>query len=99
MDLEGLLVMELTRQASLEHSSSEACGLKPSSFKVQDLMLELELNTILRSSGNYNNSDIEWAWKMLIGNIWSYMADSKSVIVCDSNLLFQTRFSKMSMDL
>jgi hypothetical protein len=91
--------MELARRASLERSGSQACGPEPRSFQVRDLMVEVELNPMLRSPGNYDDSDVERAWTTLIGNIRSYMADSKSVIVRGGNPVFRTRFSKVSLGL
>ena len=62
-------------------------------------MVELELDPMLRSPGHHDDSDVEQAWKKVIGDIRSYMADSKSVVVRGGNLVFRTRFSKESMDL
>ena len=90
-DLEGSLVRELARWASLKHSSSEACSPEPDSFQVQELMVELEIDPVLRSLGNNNDSNIEKAWKTLVGNIQSHMADSKSVVVWGGNPVFRTK--------
>lgn len=90
---------ELARRASLERSSSGECGSGPHAFRVDELMVELELNPILRSPGDYDDDNVEPAWEALLGEIRSHMAHSTSVVVRGWNPVLSMKLSKEFMAL
>ena len=90
---------ELARRASLERSRSEERSPDSDAFKADQLIVELELDPILRSSGVSDCSAAERAWKGLVGEISSHMARSTSVVVRGGNPSLSTNFSKASMEL
>lgn len=54
-DLEGLLVQELLRRASLEHAGAERASPEEDSFWVEDLIVKLELDPILQNTHAHDN--------------------------------------------
>lgn len=94
-----MLVKEISKCASVERSGSGACGPDPDAFQVQDLVVELEIDPVLRTPGDHESEATEQAWKRTVEEISFYMARSTSVVVRGCTPQLRIRFSKASLAL
>lgn len=97
-DMEGSLVNEMARSPSVERSGSERCSPDdPGAFRVNDLIVELELDPILRTPTEYDEEEVMRAWIRFTGCIQEHLARSTSVVVRGWTPSFPLRFSKLSL--
>ena len=72
---------ELARRPSLERCATEACSSDSEAFRVRELVIEIELDDVLRAPGDHDMQTVESSWKCLVERIRSHMSQSTSVIV------------------
>ncbi|KAF8414637.1 hypothetical protein L210DRAFT_3658740 [Boletus edulis BED1] len=101
LDLETLHVEELASRQSLEasESGSEPCGSGSDPFRVNELIVEIELDQVLRAPDGEDHKALESAWESLIHRIRTYMSKSTSVVIRGWTPQLRLRFSKASMSL
>ncbi|KAG9309164.1 hypothetical protein JVU11DRAFT_10875 [Chiua virens] len=80
-DRETLLVTKLAQSRSSERSGSENCGPEPGSFAVRDLVVELELDPVLKNAGEYDEERVQSTWTQFTNQIRSLLRESTSVVV------------------
>ncbi|KAG6370279.1 hypothetical protein JVT61DRAFT_12230 [Boletus reticuloceps] len=93
-DLEALAVAGMARSASAERSGSEGCSSEPEAFRVSELIVELELDPVLRTPDDYDDDQVLRTWVDFTGRIQQLLAQSTSVVVRGWTPTLPLKFSK-----
>lgn len=88
---------ELARCPSVERSGSDHCRPEPESFRVNDLVVELELNPVLTATDKYDEDTVEAAWEGMLREIRWYLGRSTSVVIRGWTQALSMKFSKRSI--
>ncbi|KIK74496.1 hypothetical protein PAXRUDRAFT_29162, partial [Paxillus rubicundulus Ve08.2h10] len=99
---EGLIVKDLAQRVSLERSGDsglELCDSDPESFRVRDLVAEVELDDVLRRPGEHDPDVVEEAFARILVEINSRLGQSTLVVVWSLDPGLRLRFSKPSVAL
>ena len=75
------------------------CGSVPDTFRVRVLVIEFELDPILRGQGDDDNETVLRALTELVGEIRSHMRESTSVVIRGCTSALRLKFSKALMGL
>lgn len=94
-----MTVNDMASRPSVEASGSGACSPDPDAFWVRDLILELELDPVLRTPGDYDAEVTERVWKRTLDEVSFHMARGTSVVVRRCPPQVRLSFSKESMAL
>lgn len=79
--MESKIVKALAGCPSVERSASEPCSSDPYTFRINDLITEIELDEVLRSPHQHDANMVASKWKELVETIKSHMSRSTSVVV------------------
>ncbi|KAF8432120.1 hypothetical protein L210DRAFT_3507605 [Boletus edulis BED1] len=98
-DPEMIHVEELMSHQSLKASESrmESCSSGSDPFRVNKLIMEIELDQILRPPDGEDNKALESAWESLIHRIQTYVSKFMSIVIQGRTPQLRLQFSKASM--
>lgn len=97
--MESLVVKALAASRSVESSGSEACSSEPDAFHVKDLVVELELDEVLRTQDQHDPEIVAEKWKNLVLEITGHMSRSTSVVIRGWTPQLNLEFSKASIQM